>query len=235
MKRLLATLLFVPQLAWAAHDFDTGEYAESSTVEFTDHPATICCLVKPDDITAFRTVMSLSRSTGTTQRFALVAHGNTAGDPIWAQTTDDSGSLLGVSAGSYTTDWQSACAVFTSTTSASAVLEGTATSGSGTAVDPTGMDRTNIGAVWASAARSAASDFVAAECGIWNVALAPGDYGALADRFAPPCVKRASLLAYYPMVRDTTTLADLFSATANNLTLGGTTAVADHPRVINCQ
>lgn len=96
------------------------------------------------------------------------------------------------------------------------------------------MGRTSAGARLLDASQIAPTVGRLAECGIWNVALTDAEVATLAKGFAPPCVRRASLVAYYPMVRDTTSLKDLFSATANNLTLAGTTAVADHPRVLNC-
>jgi hypothetical protein len=37
--------------------------------------------------------------------------------------------------------------------------------------------------------------------------------------YAPPCIKLGSLVAYFPMIADTTSLKDRFSSTVNNLTL----------------
>lgn len=245
MKKLLALLVLVPQLVWGAHDFDgsTG-WGESSTVEFSDLPITICAWGNADSTAVNNNAATISSEGASTfEHIALNWRGTAAGDPIRAQqTTENGGFVTGIaetSTGYSVGVWHHGCAVLSTTTSRSAYIDGGSKISDTTSVAyPSSLDRTSIATVWGGASadvRGAPFGGLIAEVGYWNVALTDAEVATLAKGYAPPCVRRASLLAYYPMIRDTTSLKDRFSATANNLTLAGTTAVADHPRVINCQ
>lgn len=240
MKRLIAALLLWPALALGAHDFDgsTG-YASGAAAEVTAPALTLACWVKSDSDTAAQIALAVGDFNITPPNsLRLQLRGPSAGDPISAVSVAAGTQVQADTSSGYTTStWHSVVAVFGSTTSRDAYRDG-GNKGSDTASSsPSGIDSTQIGAITTTASMTTATFFDGriAECGVWNVALTDDEVASLAKGFAPPCIRRASLIAYYPMVRDTISLKDLFSATANHLTLAGTTAVADHPPIINCQ
>lgn len=237
MLHLLGILLFTPTLVWGAMDFNgsVGTDAEAVAVEITATPFTVACLVNSDDDTAGQVVIGISDLVATaTDSFRLIVRGAAGGDPVSAQNVDSGATVQSDTSSGYTAgSWHSVAAVFASTTSRSSYIDGGSKGTETTSNNPTGLAETVIGAVYTSGATPFNGRI--AECGIWNVALTDDEVAVLGKRFAPSCVRRNALVAYYPMIRDTTTLKDRFSATANNLTLAGTTAVADHPRVIPCQ
>jgi hypothetical protein len=232
----LALVLLWGTGARAAMDFNgtTGK-AESSVVEVTNEPLTIACWGK-QDILAVDDALSITDTASDTQGMWSVTFRGTFDDKIGASVFGGGTFRAAVTSTTYSAGtWRHGAGVFTGNASIAALLDG---AGKGTNVtggpEVAGIDSTAIG-VRNLLTESDFFDGSLAECGIWNVALTDGEIAILAKGFAPPCVRRASLVAYYPMVRDTTSLKDLFSATANNLTLAGTTAVADHPRINNCQ
>lgn len=235
MKRLLVILLLVPQLTWGAMDFNgsTGK-ATASAVEVSAAPMSISCWGNSDSATASQTAVSISDTATDVQNLYVNWGGTAIGDPIRVVSDSTSAGVASSSSGYTISTWHHSAGVWTSSASRAAFIDGGSKGTETTDLSPSSLDTTGIG-VLARLNQGGFFDGRLAECGIWNVALTDDEVATLARGFAPPCVRRASLLAYYPMIRDTTTLKDLFSATANNLTLAGTTAVADHPRVINCQ
>lgn len=238
MKRLLAILFLIPQLVWGAHDYNgTTGYASSGVVEISGEPFSVSCWSRADNDTAAHAVFGISDTAVDTTYFSIFMTGTVGGDPILVRSRNTaSGAADAATTSGFSANvWHHVAGVWTSSTSRTAYIDGgnTATNTDSRAV--TGIDTTSFGAFILLAGPQLFMDGKTAECGIYNVALSADEVATLAKGFAPPCVRRASLLAYYPMLRDATTLKDLFSATANNLTLAGTTAVADHPRVINCQ
>lgn len=241
--RLILLALLIPQVVWGAHNFGgtTADWASAAVVEVTDDPFTVACWGRSESDTADQVAFGIADSaSGNNSDFRLNFAGAAVGDPIRAFVKDSGGTnAVAITSSAFTANtWHHATTVFASDTSRAAYIDG-GSKGTNTDDQPTAsLDVTTIGAVRREAPTSATTipfDGDIAECGVWNVELTDAEVATLAKGFAPPCVRRASLIAYYPMVRNTTTLKDSFSATANNLTLNGTTAVSDHPRVINCQ
>lgn len=238
MKKLLALTLLLPRMAFGAIDFNgsTG-IASAASAEVTGVPLSFACLVNSDSATAGQVAFAVDDfNEVSSDSFRLQLRGPVGGDPASAVTvTAGTQTQADTSTGYSTGTWHSVVVVFASTTSRAAYIDGASKGTDATSSVPTGIDATEMGGVTINSVGSSFFDGKVAECGVWSTTLSDDDAAALGRFFAPPCVQRASLVAYYPTIRDATSLKDLFSATANNLTLAGTTAVADHPRVINCQ
>ena len=234
---LVAAVLWLPSLTFAAHDFNgTDGKGVGSAAEVTDYPFSISCWVNSDSATAAQNAAYVGNGAGTA-RAQLSLDGNVAGDKFGAYSVSSGGASAGaVTSTGYTAGtWHHFTAVYASATSRAAYIDGGSKGTNATSVATSSYDTTILGVRRASGTDAGYLDGRLAECGMWSVELTDDEATVLSKGFAPPCVRRASLLAYYPMVRDSTSLKDLFSATANNLTLAGTTAPSDHPRIINCQ
>lgn len=236
MKRLIATLLLLASPAWAAMEFNgstdkaTGALSNPS---IATPPFSLCCWFKVDSATAQHGLLSLGDSAGTVNWFALQAAGHQAGDPVGATATTTTQGNAFSSTGFSTGTWHHGCAVFTSTSSRTAYIDGGSAVTNTDLVAPTSIDDAGIGTIKRST-DCCFTDGQIAECGWWtNYALSAAEVATLAKGYAPPCVARANLGDYWPMVRDATALADLFSA-PEPLTLTGGTVVS-HPRITNCQ
>lgn len=238
MKKFLAILFLAPRLTWGAMDFDgsTG-YGESASPDATAVPLSMCCWFNTDNDTGNQSGFSLSRSATSTERFRTNIAGGVAGDPIRIETTNAGTTSQADSSTGYTaTTWHHLCGVFAAADSRSAYIDGGSKVTDTNTRTPVNIDQQNLGVTWtgATGVRGAFYDGRLAECGIWSVALGDAEVASLAKGFAPPCVRRGSLVSYYPMVNETTVLSDPIGD-SNPLTISGTVIVADHPRVINCQ
>jgi hypothetical protein len=228
---LFVAVILLARVALGAESFNgTTENGASSTVEVTGTPISMACWGKT---TTFGTAISISDTAGDTDYFWFLWN-TTGGNPIQATvehsgTTGSATSTTGWTSGV----WAHGAVVFASSTSRAAYINGGSKGTNATSVTPAGIDATDISAL----KRSSLSVFFSgslAECGIWNVALTDDEVGVLAKGYAPPCVERGALVAYYPMVNDSTSLKDIAGTTTNNLTLTGG-AVADHPPIIQCK
>lgn len=230
MKRLIATLLLLAAPAWAALDFDgSNDFASIDSSEVTGTPVTICCWVQPETVSGITTIFSLVASSG--GHYHSI-RGDTDNDRVDARTSTGSPGAASTTGSVLTSNaWHHACGVFASSTSRTAYVDGGNSATNTDSITPNTIDRTKMGAfttdniVW---------NGDLAECGLWNIALSAENVATLADGFAPPCVRRDALLAYWPIVRETTTARDLFTGMQSNLAI--TEAVVDaHPRVVSCQ
>lgn len=232
----LALVLLWGTGARAAQDFDgsTG-HASSSAPEFTAEPFSVACWVRADNDTATHSPFGLGDTAVTTTYFSIFLSGG-FGDLIQVRARDGVAGAADANTSTVFSAnvWHNVVGVWASSTSRAAYIDGGSKGTNTDSRSVTSTDTVSLGRVTTSTP-GLYLDGKLAECGFWNVALTDAEVATLGKGFAPPCVRRASLVAYYPMVRDTTSLKDRFSATANNLTLAGTTAVADHPRINNCQ
>jgi hypothetical protein len=178
------------------------------------------------DNTAQRTLMSLGKSSDNLHNFHLVAGGATTGDPVEAQTRDSgaTASTAFTSTGFSTNTWHSAAAVYASTSSRAAYIDG-GSKGTNTATrTPTSLNRFGIGIL-------ARSDFVGnlngyiAGAAVWDVALTDEEIASHAMGFSPLKIRPQSLVFYAPLVRG---VQDVRAA--RTITMTGTVAVQDHPR-----
>lgn len=236
MQRLYLLLLLLASPAWAAMEFDGSTESAEGTPPLNAPSLTMCCWGKSDSATAAQYAMSIDLEAANTDRFSLQWRGDLAGDPIGGEAYDDPTVARAESTAGFTTGtWQHGCYTDLSGGSSRAAFRDGANKGTNTTNStPDSPDNFQIGAAMVAGTPAAFFDGSLAECGLWNIVLNDSEIAALGKGFAPPCVRRASLVAYYPMVRDATSLKDRFGATADNLTLTGGT-VSDHPRILNCQ
>lgn len=209
-----------------AYEFNgTSDYIEATSAVVTAVPLTMACWVNPDNTSANHTPIAVSADTGL-ERWMLQLAGGLAGDPIRA-FTQGGGSNDTANASAFTANtWQHAAARFSANNNRRAYRNGVGGTANTASITPTGVNRTNIGCSWASAARAGFHDGEIAEVGIWNVALDDAEIAALATGVRCSLVRPQSLVFYAPLIRDVIDLSKGVSLT----TTGATVSV--HPRRI---
>lgn len=132
-----------------ATDFDgNDDYILFTTGVPTVEPVTVILWAEPDDATNWRTAWHLG-DTDVNDQHDLDFRGNTGGDPIQASTYDASSSATSSSGSGYTANtWHQAAGVFSSDTSRTAYLDGTAGTEDTTSRSPTSIDRMIIGTTY---------------------------------------------------------------------------------------
>lgn len=195
-------------------------------------PLTLACWVRPDNITAAGTCISVSR-TASIGYFSLSLRGDKAGDPVEAIADDGvvtgaAATTTGYSAGA----WQHVCAVFTSSTARAVYLNGASKGTNTTSATPASLASTMIGGVWYTATKLQNLAGRIADAAAWNVALSDAEVEAMAlglrtaDQIRP-----SALLAHWPLggLRPDNDRDQW--AKAYDLTATGSPGSADHPRL----
>lgn len=162
-------------------------------------PITMACWFLSDSITVNQTLMSIaaSGSAAFSNQFGLFASGANAGDPIQAYAQSGGGGTLASSTTGYSANcWSHAAAVFATTTSKSAFINGGSKGTNTTSQAPAGVDRISIGLTAQSTSGDAMSGMIAWPA-IWNVALADVDIAALASGAHPATIHPESLVAFW--------------------------------------
>jgi hypothetical protein len=120
--------------------------------------------------------------------------------------------------------------VFASTTSRTSYLNGTASTTNTTSNNPSAstFDVTDIANNQAASARANYFNGLIAEAGIWSVALTLAEIQSLAKGVSPLMIRPASLIAYWPLIGQTSPEIDLRGR--YEMTVSGAVA-GDHPRV----
>ena len=157
----------------------------------------------------------------------LEADGGAAGDPIKAsQAAGGTVNSASTSTGYSTGVWTHAAAVFATTTSRTAYING-GSSGTSTSTrnNPSGLDSVSIGRLGYSTPINYLNGRTA-EVGVWNVELTATEIATLAKGVSPLLVRADALVSYWPIVGRTSPEIDLMGA--HPLTLTGTVQV-DHP------
>lgn len=232
-KLLIVALLLVSHLAFGAENFNgtTGQ-AASATAEVTAAPLTMSCMGRMANVTADHWAMSLGDTAGNANFFDLFFNGSFAGDPVTANTDATTSARARSTTGFNLSTWTVATGVYAAANSRAAYEGGGGKGTNTTSLTPAGIDATGIGVLKRATPAGFANGDIA-ECGLWNDAKPDDVVAMLGMRFAPSC-RIQGLVAYYKMLNDATSLKDTIG-TRNDLTLAGTTAVATHPNVINCQ
>lgn len=150
---------------------------------------------------------------------------------VQATCNDGSGAVSAVTSTTITAaTWMHAAAVFTSSTSRTAYLNGGGSGSETTSRTPSAaaLDNMCIGCVHLAAGYFGPFDGLIAEWGLWNVDLDAAEIAALAAGVCPLLVRPTSLVAYYPLIGNNSPETDVRSAYA--MTVTGATAAA-HPRI----
>lgn len=202
-----------------AYAFSTASsrYLTTNSAPVTETPLTMCAWFNTVSGGVAQGIMSLA-NTSNGQFFRMALDGS-------ARVIANAGFNVSVSA-TYTSGlWAHSAAVFESSVSRTAYLNGVAGSANTTSFAPTGISSVFIGANSLTAVAAPHNGRIA-ECGIWNVALTAAEIAALARGLTPDKIRPQSLVFYAPLIRDLVDLRGGLTITNNN---GAT--VSGHPRI----
>lgn len=178
------------------------QFLENTAPPTFAFPITIAAWLRPADSTTGQAAVSLSTSAGTA-RLQLACAGNVAGDPIRAASFNSAGTnqVASTTSGYTTSGWHHGCAVFTSTTSRTAYIDGGNSATNTTANDPSigSINRIRIGNAINAGTNAAHYTGGVADVGIWSVALDADEVAALAKGVCPLLIRPSALIAYYPL------------------------------------
>ena len=209
-----------------ARTFDAGssQYLETASAPMTGAPFSMACWVWTDDSSADKPAMCLSDISAGDEFYQLHIAAN---DKIKFRARQGDQEIQ-TSAGVSMSTWHHILGVEAASNDRRVYLDGGSKSTGNTECTPTGnIDTISIGRV-AKAVPMEYFDGSIAEAAIWNVALTDADALILAAGYSPLCVKPASIVAYWTLVRDDDRdLVGSYSLTDN----GGPT-VGVHPRII---
>lgn len=199
----------------SAQSLNTGNISQ------TGEPFTLSAWVKPDRDTAGEEVLNVSVTTGTL--FAMNLAGNNVGNEVKAYKGSSGAFPEALStAGFNTTDIQHICAVFGSTTSRAAYLNG-ANKGTNSTSRATGAGTFRIDL---AACRGASSfDGNLFEAAVWAAELTDAEVASLAKGFKPHRIRPQSLIFYAPLIRAVQDYKGL------TITTNGSPSVVNHARV----
>ncbi len=206
-----------------AYDFNgTNQYISSPITLPAITPVTLAAWCKPDGFTAVRSVLSVN-NTASNGRHVLYL--DTAAK-LSAQTA------YSIYAGQATTTatatvstWTHCAGVFSSATSRTAYLNGSASTADTTNVALAAVDTAAIGVTRVNIGWVTFFDGNIAEAAAWSAALDAAEIAALAKGVSPRLIRPQSLVLYAPLIRD---LVDLKGAALTN---NNSATVANHPRV----
>lgn len=202
-------------------------YLKRDTPEVTAVPLTMACWFKPQVALSQNLLMSLA-DTGAFNQFymyttsgasSLIQAGVYSGGSSEAETTTSYGVL---------DEWHHAVAVFASSTSRSAYLDG---GGKGTNTQsrtPTGLLVSSIGNAFYVSGQGGGMKGLIAEAAMWSAALTDGEVLSLSQGASPLLIRPQSLVMYVPGL-------SLGGGVSPNLvgapyTVMGATSIAEHPR-----
>jgi len=160
----------------------------------------MACWFKAASQTSTKTLIGFGNSSSYPQLY-LGAQANT--NYVFSLVEDTGTSYSITTVGYDVGEWNHACGVFTSNTLRASYLNGGNKATNATSrVFPSTANVTTIGVRHRGGAFANYMDGVIAEAGIWNVALTDAEVASLAAGFSPLFVRPASLVAYWPLIRD---------------------------------
>ncbi len=157
-----------------------SQYLTVASALVTDVPLSMVCRFNPVGVATNYRLLSIC-DTAASNRFYLLAAGVTAGDPVSAYLVSSvpaaggANSTAGFTAGS----WYTGAAVYIAINSRAAYLNGGNKGTDATAITPTGIDTTIIGAQHDGTAVNGFFDGSMAACAFYNIALSDAQVAAL--------------------------------------------------------
>lgn len=195
----------------------------------TGMPLSIAAWFNPDNVTTSGFLVAVHLDNN--DSYGLRASGATAGDPVTAIQVAGGVSASAVSSTGYTAgSWHHACAVFTSSTLRAAYRNGASKGTNATANAPAASTGVTVGGNGVPTTPTALFPGLIAEIGVWNVALSDAEVALLATGELPSFVRPDDLVAYWPLIGNTSPEVDLVDGV--NLTISGSPAAAAHPTMI---
>jgi hypothetical protein len=205
-----------------AYDFVAAstQYLSTTTTPVTGTPLTLACWFYKDLSLNTRLVDLVDTTNGSS--FQIRANiGSAVSARVGALAADQS------AVGTQVLDqWRHAAGVFTSSTSRTAYVDGTAGTANTANVTPSDADFIMIGAGNSTTSPLTPHDGRIADVGIWNVALTAAEISALAKGAACNLVRPQSLVFYAPLIRNLQDVRDGRTITNTNAA-----TVANHPRI----
>ncbi len=204
-------------------------YLENTSAPVTAAPCSMSCWFYANDVTANHTLMSVADSATNTDAFVLRAAGVAAGDPVRAIAEAGGSSGVSSTTAYSAATWSQAGAVFASSTSRTAYLNGVAATANTTAITPSSLDRVSIGNLdWTP--RAQYTDGRIAEAAIWDAALTDAEMAMLGKGYCPLFVRPESLVCYWPLHGNYSPEIDVVGTFP--LTLVNSPTHQDHPKVL---
>lgn len=207
---------------------NTSYLSRTTSVPLTGVPLTLVCWGKTTDTTNSQNVLSLCQTTNATNgAFVLNFGGATAGDPIRAYAGSGGVYEVAVSGSGYSSGvWTHAAAVFASTTSRTAYINGVAGTANTVSKTPASISRIDIGQLHTTV-QNFGGDI--ADAAIYNVALDAAEIAALAAGVSPINVRPDALVAYWPLKYED---GDVDHWGQYDLTATGSPTYNPHPPII---
>lgn len=195
----------------------------TTTTPVTAAPFTIACWFNADVLSG--NLISINSSTGNEAfRFVVLTTGSIRANSVAGGIGSQSDTTATCTAGT----WNHACAVYASSTSRTAYLNGSAGPINTTSSTPAGITRINIGSRRLNSINDLFFDGRLADIGIWNVALTSEEIAGLSKGVSCKLIRPQNLVFYAPLIRD---MNDI-SKTALPLTNTTSIAVSDtHPGI----
>jgi len=210
-------------------------YLYNTSPVVTGLPVTMACWFKVPNLTTNFALMTLGGRTSNV-RLTLQAAGAAPGDVVRVQSVDTTNtkrqavSSTGFSVGV----WHHATAVFASTTSRAAYIDGGNKGTNAASSSVSSFDALDVMVERQTGTpQGTAVDVEVAEVAVWNVALSDEEVAILALGYSPLFVQPLALKNYFPMFgRRGSAEGEEDWCGNNNLTDQLTPGLADHPRII---
>ena len=178
------------------------QYLINASPPVTDVPLTMACWFNSTDLTLGQALINITDNSSTTNYFTMLAHGTLTGDPVTALTRGGGVNQTAMSSTGFSSGvWHHACAVYASSSSQAAYIDGGSKGTNSGTSNPTGIDDLNIGRAGDSTP-GAYMEGKIAEAAIWNVALTDAEVASLGAGFSPLIVHPKNLIFYAPLIRD---------------------------------
>jgi len=176
-------------------DGDGIDYLQNTSPSFVAAPLTFSAWINVDTVSDGDCIISIADSSLSNQYFALSLNRD------WVEAvTRDGGSARSYISGLVAEEWHHVAAVFASTTSRVAYLDGVAATANTSIKNPTGIDLFQIGQLASTGSKPL--DGSIAEVGIWDSALTTEEILSMAGGLVPTQVQPKNLVSYYPLVRN---------------------------------
>lgn len=202
----------------------TGALAYGST------PMTFACWFRSNDGTIAQTIMSMANTLGFSE-FSLRARGDLAGDPLQARAMDEVSEAVAATTTGYTANtWHHGCAVFDSSTSRTAYIDGANSANNTTSKTPSGINSFAIGRNNDQTPGAYVSGDVA-EAAIWSATLTDAQVASLATGISPLLVRAENLENYWSILGNNSASGEIDVIARYALTWTGSPTKSAHPRM----
>jgi Concanavalin A-like lectin/glucanases superfamily len=192
----------------------------------TTVPFTFVSWVRPSAVASYQLILAVSDGGAAANYHALYLNPSAGASAYSLQNGGTSGEAT--SGGTMTANvWAHVAAVFSASNNRRAWLNGSGGTANTNTVNPSVLNTTQMGVLWTSTNPATAD---VAETAIYSVALADADLVSLAAGLSPLQVRPEALVAYWPLLGQTSPEIDLWRG--NGLTLVNTPAAAPHCRVV---